>query len=346
MASNTNGESKDARNFHTNWVFTYCYSDLTPNSNGVIDICQPDRDSVVRFIEALSLETKYVVAGFEVAPTTGQKHAQGYCQLKARKRLSQLKKIPDGGTVHWEAARGDEIQNRTYCLKDCKDDFIEIGEIQVVNPGVREHERWSLARKSAVAGDLDSIPDQIFVQHYSSIRNIARDNLRPLPEASDTTGLWIYGLTGAGKSRYARTEYGKDPNNLFLKAINKWWDGYKSQSNVLLEDFGKEHSVLGYHLKIWADRYPFPAEIKGSTIQIRPSVLIVTSQYHPRDIWGADPETLAAIERRFRLQFIGDAENNPWLPVLNLPPPILQKSSKVQLITAEDQDADCVDLST
>lgn len=107
------------------------------------------------------------------------------------------------------------------------------------------------------------------------------------------TGLWIYGPPGTGKSFYARNNYGQ---SLYHKAQNKWWDGYQHQDFVLLDDL--DTNVLGHYLKIWADRYAFMAECKGSSILIRPKKFIVTSNYTPEDLFH-DPVLAQAIRRRF-----------------------------------------------
>ena len=89
----------------------------------------------------------------------------------------------------------------------------------------------------------------------------------------------MYGASGVGKSRYARHLAGELP--FYRKMCNKWWDGYRGESIVVMDDIGKEHSVLGHHLKLWADRYGFIGETKNGAITPDYDRFIVTSQYSP-----------------------------------------------------------------
>lgn len=58
---------------------------------------------------------------------------------------------------------------------------------------------------------------------------------------------------------------------------------------------------MGFHLKRWADRYKFPAEVKGGNVKcIRPKLIIVTSNYDITEIWKDDPNTLNPLLRRFK----------------------------------------------
>ena len=67
----------------------------------------------------------------------------------------------------------------------------------------------------------------------------------------------------------------------YQKEKNKWWCNYTGQDTVAIEEADpKTMEHLADRLKVWADRYPFPGEIKGGRLEgIRPKKIIVTSNY-------------------------------------------------------------------
>jgi len=81
----------------------------------------------------------------------------------------------------------------------------------------------------------------------------------------------------------------------------KWFDNYHSDDEACyLEDLDKYQVKWGGMLKRLADRWPMQACIKGTMKYIRPKVVIVTSNYHPEEIW-TDAATLDPLLRRFNV---------------------------------------------
>jgi len=137
----------------------------------------------------------------------------------------------------------------------------------------------------------------LFIKYYPTLKRIKTDFHKLPSNLEEVCGIWYYGPSGTGKSYSAREDY----PDAYIKNPNKWWDGYQQEKFVLIDDFDKCHACLGYHLKIWSDRYAFTAEVKGGTITLRPEKIIVTSNYHPKDIWGDNENTLGPIVRRFKV---------------------------------------------
>lgn len=148
----------------------------------------------------------------------------------------------------------------------------------------------------AISGELDAIPADIFVRYYSGLQKIAADNQRPVPMERQCTVLW--GRTGTGKSRRAWEEagfdaYTKDPRT-------KWWDGYRNQENVVIDEFRGVIDVS--HLLRWLDRYPVNVEVKGSSRPLKANKFWITSNLDPRSWYPElDPETLEALLRRLNI---------------------------------------------
>lgn len=235
--------------------------------------------------------TKYHVYGKEMG-ASGTPHYQGFVIFPKNHRLAALKKmIP---AAHWEVAKGSNVQAAAYCKKD--GDFVEDGEVPLPK-GEGEKLRWSQALSAAKEGRLDEIPADIMLRYRSNILSIQKDYMvMPADLPGDKVEhLWYYGEPGTGKSRKAREE---NPG-AYMKMCNKWWDGYRGEEVVIIEDLDRKHDVLGHHLKIWADRYSFLAEIKNGARAIRPRLIIVTSNYSIDEIWN-DEQTMLALQRRFK----------------------------------------------
>lgn len=264
---------------------------------------------------------RYFMYGRETCPTTGRKHLQGFIYLKNPMRITALQKV---WTMTYKVANGTVASNKKYCSKgdQPKEQYellgaegpdygknasiYEFGDpTEAINlakqggkkGGEAEKKRWSDALEKAKQNKIDEIPADIQIKYYSTIKKIALDHAQPQAALPQTTGIWIWGPSGVGKSRRVREDW---PNH-YLKAANKWWDGYQGQENVYLEDLGMEHHVLGHHIKLWSDRYDFIAEIKGGSIRARPLRFIITSQYSIEQIWVNSTETVAALQRRFEV---------------------------------------------
>jgi len=165
-------------------------------------------------------------------------------------------------------------------------DFI----IGAMKGGEATAEKWKRTRELAMAGDLDEVDDEHYIKYYNTLKRIKADNppvVEDLPPG--TKHLWYFGSSGTGKSYAARQE---NPGYFDKAAKTKWWCGYENEEVVIIDDFDKSHAYQGHDLKRWADRYKFPAEMKGGNIKsIRPRLIIVTSNWDIPEIWD-DPNTL------------------------------------------------------
>jgi len=247
-----------------------------------------------------AIECRYIIAGEELAPNTGTPHLQGYVMFAAAKRPTTVMGLFP--SCHLSNARGTPTQNVEYCRKTravderANEHVYERGDkpLDPADKGAMEQARYQSAWDFAKAGEIESVDADIRVRLYSSLRRIEKDFMPAVGRLDAPCGIWIHGLSGAGKSRAVLDAY----PDLYPKPRNNWWDGYQREEVVLLDDVDRFDVALGGKLKHWADCYPFIGENKGGSLKIRPKKFFVTSQYKIEEIW-TDQETVDALKRRF-----------------------------------------------
>lgn len=264
-----------------------CWNFMTPNWT------QEDIDSLS------AVPCKYMIYGKEVAPTTGMPHLQGFVQFTDQKTMSAVQKVIRGHLTAVTSRPWDCIE---YCKKE--GDWTERGK-PPTNPGKRERDDWTGYVDLIKEGRACDLPEKIYITQFRNIQAIeAKYRKVDTTLDGDFVNEWIWGPPGTGKSRTARAE---NPG-CFIKSHNKWWDGYQQEDVVLIDDVDSNWQGVTTHLKTWADRYSFPAEIKGGSMPIRPKKIVVTSNYCIQafcEKLGADSVTMQAVFRRFTERYMG-----------------------------------------
>lgn len=255
-----------------------------------------EHEEVIQAFAADEGKCKYLVYGRETG-LEGTPHLQGYLELvnRCRKRtLLAMINLGDLNLLHLEARKGKGYQAADYCKKD--GDVYEAGTPPSTPKKDTTKARWVAVLASCKAGNWKELQENEPYLWLTNEKKL-RSHYQCKKHLDHLDNEWIYGPTGTGKSRDARSRF---PDAYIKDASTHWWDGYNGESVVIIEDLDKYHLKLGYYLKIWGDHYAFPAQIKGGQMMARPDKIIVTSNYSPSEIWQ-DSTTTGPIERRFKL---------------------------------------------
>ena len=237
----------------------------------------------------ISQDTTYTIISDDDHTQDGQLH--WHCLLI----WNNARSMPRINTTHWEPVI-DRINARSYCLEKGPN-FWERGDITINDANGKD---WRSFVDYCKENTGEKLIDSPYSKLYATYRGFAGEVFNTFKKLDTMNGdlenEWLWGPPGTGKTR---TAWNENPI-LYIKPINKWWDGYKNEPAVLLDDWDPKHEVLVSHLKIWSDRYPFRCECKGTSMMARPKKIIVTSNYHPRECFQ-NPQDIAAIERRFKI---------------------------------------------
>lgn len=289
---------------------------------------------------------QYYVLAEEIGKK-GTPHIQFFIAFKEQTRFTKFMKMFPVVKKPWVyVKRGTCLQASNYCKKGlgpwekgglkekhplfntgCEGKIFEWGVLpkeQWAGGAKTTEETWARNMELAKQGLFDEMtPSHQILHHSKYVAYVerTREELKDLDWIrGESPNIWYHGPTGTGKTYTAR----RYAPPFYLKQKSKWWDRYTHDgfNSVIIEDLGMQHSWMGDFLKEWADIYPFAAEFKtGSFKDIRPKLIIVTSNYLPEQLFP-DPNVHEPIRDRF--QFIEMRERyhgvRPGNQVVQLPP--------------------------
>lgn len=243
-----------------------------------------DEPSVARFKDMLTSGALYARAQLERGET-GTLHWQACVGYEKNWRKAAIIKRFKGCHV---SLSKNALAAWRYCGKEESRDKLtdQYGIEHGVPPAARNVKGDLKARnKLILTTPLVDLVEQgtISVMQLKKVKE-AREMFSLLKQAPATLpeldNEWHYGKTGMGKSRNVRERFPE----AYIKGNNVWWDGYDGQETVIIEEMGPKQ-IGAHHMKKWCDHYPFSAESKGSSVQIRPKRLLVTSNYSIEDCY-------------------------------------------------------------
>lgn len=244
---------------------------------------------------ATNLICGYIIVTKEFGENKDKPHLQGFVQFQSNHRLASLKKSHP--TAHWEHCNGGADAAANYVQKVDSELITCRGVLRTRAVMAQERkDLWESSRASAAKGDFDGIDDELAVRYYGNFKRIRFDNICTKEALDEIDNVWLWGPTGMGKSRWAH-----NIPNAYVKVKGRWWCNYDGEEIVVIDELSPRDKNEVDQLKVWADHYPFPCEVKGGMMKsIRPKRIIVTSNFHPENIWD-DVRDLKPIERRFKI---------------------------------------------
>lgn len=268
-------------------------------------------------VDALSqIECRYLGYGKEVGESLTP-HLQGLICFEHKKSLRQLKAMPGLARAHLEPMKGTFEQAKEYCQKEGQFTERGIPLASSKEKGEKEKERWDEIRRLAEDGLFSEIDSKVYIQHDNALHRIRNRAIQKDKRHLDgeLEHEWWYGEPGTGKTSEA---VGSFPMAYIKDPKERWWDGYDNEDVVIIDDFDKYQVSMAGDMKRWLDRYVFQAPVKGGYMTIRPKKVIVTSNYHPDEIWE-DEVTRNAIKRRVKIRH--------FMPNIFKPSPISRLSN-------------------
>jgi len=247
----------------------------------------------------------------------GTKHLQAFIWMDTRCRRTGITKLfGDNANPHIEAAKRPKDAER-YCRKEETREGeyltnIKEEEINLFGQGSRS-DLAEACNRILSGAKIQAIATEHPTSYVKYSRGFHQLSFAvSIPRDTKTTVLWMCGETGWGKSRFARQIQRSALDNAWScyskSGSTKWFDGYCGDELVIWDELDKDFPFT--LLLQLLDRYELKVETKGGYVNFNAKLIIITTNYSPREIFTSTEEKhLCALERRINhyLQLDGPA---------------------------------------
>lgn len=254
----------------------------------------------------------YIVQGLETCPTTGKKHLQTFMQLPYPMSISAIKKILQDDTAHLEKMWGTANVAAAYCKKgeQPKDEWDTQNE-KGPNFGLNAKivlEHGSI-RNQGSRTDLKDIKKKIIEE--GNIVDVVHNNIENFQQLKYAEGLmrytkaerkekpkviWIFGGPGTSKT-YTAMHLCPNAYKFSCRNNAKFWLNYNGQTEVIIDELRHDTFEFSVLLAI-LDENPYTVEVKGSQMPLMAKTIIITTPFHPREMFEYIGEDINQLLRR------------------------------------------------
>lgn len=248
----------------------------------------------------------------EIGGNTERQHYQGFIRLLHPKTLRQMRELFEAYLGHQRTHLEQAVSPKAaveYCRKGqtrlSKEGCWEFGDLEF-EPGKRNdllEIKKEITNPEWKHATLYTNYFGSSVRYMQGIEKAAFYLGKSQQKEREVEVCWLWGKSGAGKSRDARegldiTQYFRLPTPIGGRL---WFDGYEREKVLIIEEFNQHTMPIETFLEL-VDRYPLQIPIKGAFVWAAWTKVIVTSQFHYSTIYPfCSAEQQEALSRRISI---------------------------------------------
>lgn len=264
-----------------------------------------------------SLDYNYIIYGKEIGES-GTPHLQGFVNFENAKTMSAIHKLKGWKRTALKPAN-KPLSAIDYCRKGSQshtewEQDGTSGKNYGIGADVFERGSFSQGKRT----DLDEVYNR--VKEGESVDNIAWENpdaygrcfkvlekledikMRKTFRTTMTEGIWIYGKTGTGKSEFVYNNFDLTQSYSY-PYDNGWWDGYKQQSCVIIDEFRGQ--IPFNEILRMVDKHPNYCVRRRcrEPMPFTSKKVIITSSMNPQEVFNklSKNDSLSQLYRRFSI---------------------------------------------